>query len=539
MCSTRNVTDHETGNKRVRVKPYPNPEHEEETTFMSSDDIRVETRQASHKWVDAGSGTLGKLYCEVLACHDLPNVDLGEFMGNVTDPFACLVFEDSCAMTDVIDDELSPHWLPWTQRAFCFGMMHPASILYVGVFDYDLATSHEPLGRVAVNVSNLQRNTVHTLKYNLYRSSNVTDRTAVGSITIRIRIECHDEKAALLAALQPRPKIFVNVKKPKSFKVVRYTCYGEYDGEEQFDMTVMRSYINEAFEYKAAFGYAIFDTLSSLVFWRGQVNIFSIMVPLYSMLFFCMAADFVERPYMFIPYLCFGIAGMMLGTLNIRRQHPSPWNSCPSFWHYLHILLTGRAPTPVASIKEYEGHEEALAYEKAWEDRLEQDAILAEKRMRLEQELNEVGDDNISTKTSPSAIPVDILARLARYQGMAGRYCGYMRFVKVIVTWEESIVSFWITAAFLAMGIAAMLLPWRFLLTWIGRLVVWCFLGPHMKIVDLYRRANWKKDGLFNDFVSKFDLARLRREEALKRKDIKAIAFGKYSTQVPSFNIGK
>jgi hypothetical protein len=37
----------------------------------------------------------------------------------------------------------------------------------------------------------------------------------------------HDEKAALMAALKPRPTIHVNVKKQKTFKVVRYTCFGE------------------------------------------------------------------------------------------------------------------------------------------------------------------------------------------------------------------------------------------------------------------------------------------------------------------------
>ena len=37
----------------------------------------------------------------------------------------------------------------------------------------------------------------------------------------------HDEKAALMAAFKPRPKIHVNVKKEKSFAVVRYTCFGE------------------------------------------------------------------------------------------------------------------------------------------------------------------------------------------------------------------------------------------------------------------------------------------------------------------------
>lgn len=55
----------------------------------------------------------------------------------------------------------------------------------------------------------------------------VTIEQPHGIITVRLRVEMHDEKAALMAAFKPRPKIHVNVKKEKSFHVVRYTCFGE------------------------------------------------------------------------------------------------------------------------------------------------------------------------------------------------------------------------------------------------------------------------------------------------------------------------
>lgn len=162
-----------------------------------------------------------------LTCSALLYVDTGEAVGNLTDAFVAAVFEDTMVQTPVIDDELSPHWLPWTQRAFRFGILHPASMLYLGVFDYDLGTNHEAIGRVAINISNYQRDTTYCLKFHLHKSSNVTDRTPHGVITVRLRVEMHDEKAALMAALKPRPKIHVNVKKEKSFQVVRYTCFGE------------------------------------------------------------------------------------------------------------------------------------------------------------------------------------------------------------------------------------------------------------------------------------------------------------------------
>eukprot|EP00934_Nitzschia_sp_Nitz4_P008726 Nitzschia sp. Nitz4//scaffold61_size107673//28299//31553//NITZ4_004228-RA/size107673-snap-gene-0.43-mRNA-1//1//CDS//3329555689//8716//frame0 len=543
VFTSNKVHDKETGSHKVRIKPYPDPNRVEETKFLLPEDILLETHRPSQRWVEAGSGKLGKLYCEVLSCHDLPNVDIGEAVGNVTDSFVCLVYEDTCAMTEVIDDELSPHWLPWTQRAFCFGMMHPASVLYLGVFDYDLGTIHEPLGRVAVNISNLQRNVTNTLRYALFASSNVTDRTPIGSITIRLRVECHDEKQALLAALKPRPKIFVNVTKEKSFKVVRYTCFGEYDGEEKFDLTVTRSYINEIFEYKAFLSYAIGDTLRSLIFWRGQVEVCSVMIPLHSFLFFCMAVDFIERPYMFVPYTLICWAWIMLANLTMRRQHPSPWTTCPSFWHFLYILWAGNSPTQGTNIKAFESAERAKAYEEAWANRRKDDLRMAEERLKLQEELMKIGDDNISTKTPQSAIPLDLLERLSRWQGIIGRYCGYFRFIRVIVTWEESVVSFWITAGLLGGGIVLMLLPWRFILTWVSRIVVWGFLGPHMKLVDLCIRASSKQDRKLEELVQNFNiqskLARLRREEALKAKDLKTITFGKYSVQVPSFNLAR
>ena len=108
---------------------------------------------------------------------------------------------------------------------------------------------------------------------------------------------------------------------------------------------------------------------------------------------------------------------------------------------------------------------------------------------------------------------------------------------------EVTNLAFIVTATFLSAGLVALVLPWGFILTWIGRVIVWGFLGPHMKIVDLFLRANETKDGSLNDLVKNFDIqsnrARLRREEALKVKDMKEVAFGKFSVQVPSFNLCK
>jgi len=541
--TTSSYKDTKSGTVKRLIKPHPDPKRMKATKYLSPHEITVETRRPSENWVEAGSGKLGKLHVEVLSCHGLPNVDLGEAVGNVTDSFVSLVFEDAFVQTPVIDDELSPHWLPWTQRAFTLGIMHPASMLYLGVFDYDLGPllEHEPIGRVAVNMANLQRDTQYTLRYDLFKSSNVDDRTAHGQITIRLRVEMFDEKAALMTALKPRPNIHINVKKKKSFKVVRYTCFGEYDGENKFDLAVTRSYISEIFEYKRHLSYTISDSMKSLIFWRGQVEIFSILLPLHSFIFFVVASTLVERPYMFPAFAILSVAWIMIANGRNRRQHPSPWGKVPTFFHYLHILLRGDSQLAIKRINANQGREEGEAYEKAYLKREQDDYKKAEKRAELQRELDTVGDEAIHTEVQQMGIPLDLLVRLGRYQGYIGIVCRFFRKVRVVLLWEDSISSFWITAYFLGAGIVSLILPWSFILTWVGRIVVYGLFGPQMKIVDLYLRANKSNDldKLMEAFDQKKKVARLRREQALKVKAIKCLRFGKYITQVPAYNLAR
>jgi hypothetical protein len=542
---SKNYFDSTSGQEKVRVKPHPDPDRVDQTTYMTRQEMAAETQKPSQQWVSAGTGDLGKLYVEILSCSGLPNVDVGEAVGNLTDCFVCAVFEDAMVQTPVIDDELSPHWLPWTQRAFCFGLMHPASMLYLGAFDFDLGlTDHESIGRVAVNISSLQRDTVYTLKYNLYKSSNVTDRTPSGSITIRLRIEYENEKEVLKAALRPRPTSHVNVRKEKSFSVVRYTCFGEYgdDKEEKFDLTVVRSYINELLEYQTVLKYCLNDAILSLIFWRGQVKVGDALLPLHSFLFFYACAVLVERPYLLPSFFLLSVAWVMLAVQTQRNQNPSPWNRCRSFLNYLEVLQKGQSSVSTRPINPHQGAKEAEAYEKAWSDRLEKDQKFAATQAAMQAELTTLGDMSIQTKLG--GIPLDLLERLGRYQGIIARYCRYCRFIKIIVTWEESVVSFWITACFLAVGLVSLLLPWAFILLWAGRILVWGLLGPQMMIVDSILFSGSHDEGkilekAMENFRKESRTARLRHQEALKLKDAKSLAYGKYVTLVPSHNLSR
>jgi hypothetical protein len=161
-----------------RVRPFPDPAREEETTWMTKEQIFEESMKPSTHWVEAGSGQLGRVYVEVLGCEKLPNMDAATLnLRDRTDAFACLVYEDSIVTTDVIGDTLSPRWMPWCRRGFVFNVSHPSSDLQIGLFDFDPELSplqiasratgdlHDPIGRVQVNLSNFPTNTVLTLCY--------------------------------------------------------------------------------------------------------------------------------------------------------------------------------------------------------------------------------------------------------------------------------------------------------------------------------------------------------------------------------------
>lgn len=211
---------------------------------MTKEQIETECQKDSKYWVDSGTGRLGRLFVEILGCDDLPNLDTGGFAGNKTDAFVSLVFEDAVTQTDVIDDTLAPRWMPWMKRAFIFHIYHSSSQLFLGVFDFDEGINptddHDLVGRISVDISNLRKDTLYTLQYNIYTTARMSARTRMGSITLRLRIEIEDERKLLLSTVEPPPKMYVNVKTRKEFRVVRYTCTGKYN-MEKYSMKVINS----------------------------------------------------------------------------------------------------------------------------------------------------------------------------------------------------------------------------------------------------------------------------------------------------------
>lgn len=108
------------GEKQYFVRPM-NPDKDRQ--WMTKEQMDTACKERSINWTEAGSGTLGEVFVEVISCEELPNLDRG-LPSNKTDAFVTLVCEDAIVTTEVIRDCLNPKFMPWTRRAFKFNVQH-------------------------------------------------------------------------------------------------------------------------------------------------------------------------------------------------------------------------------------------------------------------------------------------------------------------------------------------------------------------------------------------------------------------------------
>lgn len=61
---------------QYRVKPFPDPDrYVDETKWLTHNEIDREAYKSSTKWIEAGTGSVGKFYVEIIGCDGLPNMD--------------------------------------------------------------------------------------------------------------------------------------------------------------------------------------------------------------------------------------------------------------------------------------------------------------------------------------------------------------------------------------------------------------------------------------------------------------------------------
>ena len=226
----------DSGSMIYLVRPGPDPKRKDSTTWLTKEKIEEEMMHESIEWTDIGSGHLGKIFVEILSCDGLPNMDAvgvgsvkAQVLNNKTDAFISLVYEDCAARTDIIDNCLSPRWLPWSKRAFIFHTMHTSSPLFVGVFDFDrgFVNRHDQIGRVTIDLSNFYPGTTYLLEYYLFRDANFGPREAkFGTVKIRLRMELANERTLLLSNMSLPFSVNVNEGSKKEFDVIKQTVEG-------------------------------------------------------------------------------------------------------------------------------------------------------------------------------------------------------------------------------------------------------------------------------------------------------------------------
>ena len=253
---------------KYKVRPMADPRNKERT-WMSKLELEQEYLKPSRNYKHIGSGNIGKLWLEVLGCSHLPNTDVGGFLGNKTDAFVTIVYEDCVAKTNVIDDTLYPKWMPWTDRAFCLNMMYPSSPLFFGVHDYDdgILGCHDLVGKATLDLCKFVPDTEYTLDLQLWDTFETTTRARMGAIKIRVRLEIEDRRKFLLRSLKVPPAMYVNSESQKDHECIERACRGGYDVEVYQLGTIMSLY-DELYAYLRV-GHYIKEGLKIIILWRG------------------------------------------------------------------------------------------------------------------------------------------------------------------------------------------------------------------------------------------------------------------------------
>lgn len=560
------------------MKPFPDPDRRLETTWLTEKEIHYEATKPSKYWIESGTGDLGKVYVEVLWCDHLPNLDVSLTGRDKTDAFACLVFEDCIVNTDVINDSLSPRWMPWSQRAFIFNILHPSSQVMVGVFDHDSGFtqgSHDPVGRVVVNLTNLRPGTLYTRTYNIYESAN-EGRIEQGTITLRIRVELPSPRRTLLAATVPLLQQDVSVADFHDFEVVHHTItHGEHPSV--LSLNAISSYVQELQTYLGVAFY-LQPAVATVLLWRGHypvsfrvpwpnhrnaretgglldrwTRIVTIKLPIHSMVSFGWGIALARDLELLPAFIVFAVGWFLLATMELARNRPSPLYTPRSYLGLMRVLIFNSSPVPETIAPNQDRKEiEAYVAKRAEMIRAREEII---KTIQLEQKKYEA---YIEAETSKLEEDVDIMSKakggissitLAPFKGLLlplqhllHHICVILRVTNSVVVWRDSYLSFWIVTSCFAAAFTLVWIPWAFLIGWSFKIMIWVLLGPWMKLLDIFyfQRIQSEKEKKKEDLALRFNeryamlvgeslFRKIRKETALKMRDMKKYMFGQVS----------
>jgi hypothetical protein len=544
-----------------RVKPFPDPDCLEETTWMTVESLQKEALKPSTKWVSAGFGSMGVVHLEIIGADNLPKLDIN--LNDLTDPFVAIAFEDTIVRTDVIWDDLNPRWMPWSTRAFCFHVRHPTSILQLGVFDFDDGPLDyfDPVGRIVINTVNFDSDTTYLLKYNLHHDPRQADDTPRGTLTIRLRIEWDDESEAMKMSFISPPRFIINVETDKAYQVLCYLTRGAVDMEKA-SVASVKLYANELISYWKSYCYVL-DVLFEVVLWRGRLTIGenrTVWFPIHSLFLFTATTIAIERPTWVVPIFLYTISWIMLSINFYASRHPYPWKRVKSCEQTNMVVLLGRSVHAPVKISPNQGVREGDMIERLDDAKAKRMSALISETLFFMVKIY-----GIYSKTSETSQKITtekyhwslLNGRLYYLHILLKSLCTYIRIIRNLVNWK-GYISNKLTMNCVLLATIWVVFPVHTFMLWMLRILAWSFLGPWMKAVDVLYVHKWYKtkeellsevDG-GNDAVTNlpdFDAiieseiflnmgksGRIVAENNLKLKAMREKLFGKYSERIPA-----
>jgi len=342
-------------------------------------------------------------------------------------------------------------------------------------------------------------------------------------------------------------------------------------------MDTLTSFVDELQEYLAAVVPVIKSGVFTVLLWHGHLPVtlyvpsipprpaesehrgllrrlfkpVTIKLPVHSAIAFVGGILLVEDYNLFPSFLLFGIAWGLLGTMEYQNSHPSPWRKKRTYLEHLQVLLFNRTFTDTIVPNEKKDEVERFIAEEAEreKERAEEAAKKAElaEKVAKEQGSEEAVVSIETAKKTGFGLSINLLEPiLSPAQQHLETFIAIVRIVKSFVTWEESRSNFWIVNICFVAGLLLVGIPWGWLVRWALRIVVWTFLGPWMKLVDIFvvkgrSREEMKKVAKerlrmrYQQLVEARRGRQKKREDALKLASMKRYMFGNYIVGVPRF----
>lgn len=333
-------------------------------------------------------------------------------------------------------------------------------------------------------------------------------------------------------------------------------------------LETIQKYLDELLDYQLYLE-DIYEAFQVVILWRGHFPLkfsffgksFTFKAPFHSMTAFTWAVLLSFDFDRFGSFICFAFAWTLFATLEVQRSNPNPWKRPRTYIDLLSTLLFNRS-FAVHRIEVNQNIEETMTFDKRRGDQMKfrketieanfaKNELEQRKMEKEEKELDKQSRDQVvGLSYGPSRLFLapfqDILVPV---QKLLYKACVYCRFAKSVIVWSDSVVAFWVATVALLLSAILFFVPWTFLFRWTFRIVSIVFLGPWMKLVDIFFIENVddltyeeQKARMEAEMQSRYDfimgesrIRRLHKEKRMKIRDMEKYLFGQYGVRVPIF----